>query len=150
MGSNRGRWSSPPQAAPSAGSGTAGSPGPSGVPFRAHARRAVRIPSLVIHLQAGWQHQATVENIGLGGARIAASVDWSLAQGDAVTLSFTAPTLWDPLVLGGRVAWVTGPAGTAMTGAQLGGARAAGVAFDHRATDGVFALYELIVTLGYE
>jgi hypothetical protein len=103
----------------------------------------------VIHLQAGWQHQATVENIGLGGARIAVNVDWPLAQGDAVSLSFTAPTLWDPLVLGGRVAWVTGPATAATPGLPLGG-RAAGVAFDHRATDGVFALYELIVTLGYE
>jgi hypothetical protein len=107
----------------------------------------------VIHLRAGWQHQASVENIGLGGARIAANVDWPLAQGDAVTLSFTAPTLWDPLVLGGRVAWVTAPAiatTPATAGSQLGGPRAAGVAFDHRATDGVFALYELIVTLGYE
>ena len=152
MGSNRGRWSSPPQAASTSGSAgqSAGSTGrPAGVPFRAHARRVVRIPSLVIHLQAGWQHQATVENIGLGGARVSANVDWPLAQGDAVTLSFTAPTLWDPLVLGGRVAWVTGPA-TATAGPQLGGPRAAGVAFDHRATDAVFALYELIVTLGYE
>jgi hypothetical protein len=104
----------------------------------------------VIHLQAGWQHQATVENIGLGGARIAVNVDWPLAQGDAVTLSFTAPTLWDPLVLGGRVAWATAAAVPSTPGPQLGGSRAAGVAFDHRATDAVFALYELIVTLGYE
>ena len=55
-----------------------------------------------------------------------------LAQGDAVALSFTAPTLWDPLLLRGRVAWVKGPA------------RRAGVAFEHRAADAVFALYELI------
>ena len=29
-------------------------------------------------------------------------------------------------------------------------ARTAGVAFEHKSTDAVFALYELIVTLGYE
>ena len=39
-----------------------------------------------------------------------------------------------------RVAWVT----------ANGGGRSAGVAFEHKATDAVFALYELIVTLGYE
>jgi len=93
---------------------------------------------MVTHLQAGWQHLAAVENIGLGGARI--KVENALAIGDAITLSFTAPTLWDPLVLHARVAWVAPGAGL----------RAAGVAFEHRATDAVFALYELIVTLGYE
>jgi Tfp pilus assembly protein PilZ len=92
----------------------------------------------VTHTQAGWQEQAVVEDIGLGGARI--KVENSLALGDVVTLSLTAPTLWDPLVLHGRVAWVT----------ANGGGRAAGVAFEHKATDAVFALYELIVTLGYE
>ena len=94
--------------------------------------------SIVTHLQAGWQHPAAVVNIGLGGACVL--IDDALAIGDVVTLSFTAPTLWDPLVLRARVAWV-GPAS---------GPRAAGVAFEHKATDAVFALYELIVTLGYE
>jgi Tfp pilus assembly protein PilZ len=98
----------------------------------------VRIHSLVTHAQAGWQHQATVENIGLGGARVV--VEDKIAVGDTVTLSFAAPSLWDPLVLRARVAWVT----------PSGAARAVGVAFDHKATDAVFALYELIVTLGYE
>jgi Tfp pilus assembly protein PilZ len=93
----------------------------------------------VTHLQAGWQHQAAVVNIGLGGACIL--VDDALAVGDVVTLSLTAPTLWDPLVLTATVAWVAPPGP---------GPRAAGVAFEHKATDAVFALYELIVALGYE
>lgn len=97
--------------------------------------------SVVTHLQAGWQHQAFLVNIGLGGACIL--VDRALALGDAVTLSLTAPTLWDPLVLHAHVAWVSPPAGTSSS-------RAAGVAFEHKATDAAFALYELIVTLGYE
>ena len=93
---------------------------------------------MVTHAQAGWQAQVAVENIGLGGARI--RVENALEVGDVLTLSLTAATLWDPLVLRGRVAWVAASATS----------RAAGVAFEHKATDAVFALYELIVTLGYE
>jgi hypothetical protein len=67
-------------------------------------------------------------------------VDEKVAPGDAVTLSFTALTLWDPLVLQARVAWV-GPGEPPY---------ATGVAFEHTSADAVFALYELISTLGYE
>ena len=76
-------------------------------------------------------------------------------MGDAVTLSFTAPTLWDPLVLRARVAWATSEGASAQVGqtgqvGQAGHAGQAGLAFEHKAADAVFALYELIVTLGYE
>ncbi|HTB75705.1 MAG TPA: PilZ domain-containing protein [Polyangiaceae bacterium] len=146
MGSNRSRSAFPPAVraplaiAPAHGarSSQGQAPRPTLAPFRAHARKAVRIPSTVTHTQAGWQGPAAVENIGLGGARI--RVDSALEVGDVVTLSLTAPTLWDPLVLRGRVAWVTASAAS----------RAAGIAFEHKATDAVFALYELIVTLGYD
>ena len=60
--------------------------------------------SLVTHVQAGWQKHAAVENLGLGGACVA--IDERLTPGDAVTLSFTAPSLWDPLVLRARVGQV--------------------------------------------
>ncbi len=107
-------------------------------PFRAHARRSVRLRALVTHVQAGWQRQAPVENVGLGGARVL--LDERVVPGDPVTLSFTAPTLWDPLVLRARVAWVApGDPPTRV-----------GLAFEHKSADAVFALYELIVTLGYE
>ena len=107
-------------------------------PFRAHARRSVRLRALVTHVQAGWQRYAAVENVGLGGARLL--VEERLALGDALTLSFTAPTLWDPLVLRARVAWV----------GRGDLANRVGLAFEHRSPQAVFALYELIVTLGYE
>jgi hypothetical protein len=107
-------------------------------PFRAHPRRNVRLRALITHVAAGWQRHASVENMGLGGARVL--LDERLAAGDAVTLSFTAPTLWDPLVLRARVAWVVG--GTPHY--------SAGLAFEHKTADAVLALYELIVTLGYE
>jgi hypothetical protein len=91
-------------------------------------------------VQAGWQRYAPVENVGLGGARVV--VEEKLAPGDAITLSFTAPTLWDPLVLRARVAWI---------GPVSGGAeRRVGLAFEHKNPDAVLALYELIATLGYE
>jgi hypothetical protein len=107
-------------------------------PFRAHPRRNVRLRALVTHVAAGWQRHVQVENMGLGGARVV--LEERLAAGDSVTLSFTAPTLWDPLVLRARVAWVSS-----------GGPPArAGLAFEHRAAEAVFALYELIVTLGFE
>ena len=106
-------------------------------PFRAHARRAVRLRTLVTHVGAGWQRHVPVENIGLGGACI--TVEEKLAEGEVVTLSFTAPTLWDPLVLRARVAWV-----------GAGQPQRAGVAFDHRSPEAVFALYELITALGYD
>jgi hypothetical protein len=91
-------------------------------------------------VHAGWQRYVPVENVGLGGARIV--VADKLAPGDAVTLSFTAPALWDPLVLRARVAWI----GPGAAGTQ----RRIGLAFEHKNPQAVFALYELIVTLGYE
>jgi hypothetical protein len=106
--------------------------------FRVHARQAVRLRALVTSDKQGWKRHAPVENMGLGGARML--LDEELAPGDAVTLAFTAPALWDPLVLHARVAWV-------------GSGKApysAGVAFEPTSADGVFALYELISTVGYE
>jgi hypothetical protein len=67
-------------------------------------------------------------------------IDEKLAPGDAITLSFTAPSLWDPLVLRARVAWVA-PGEPPFR---------AGLAFEHKNADAVFALYELIATLAYE
>jgi Tfp pilus assembly protein PilZ len=92
-------------------------------------------------VQAGWQRYATVENIGLGGACVV--FDERVAAGDAVTVSVTAPTLWDPLVLRARVAWVA-PAATSQPPYR------AGLAFEHKTAPAAFALYELIATLAYE
>jgi hypothetical protein len=126
----------------------AGEPGEPGEPetagrrqdgtFRIHARRSVTLRALVTHVQSGWQRHAQVEDLGLGGARVI--IDDPLAPGDSVTLSFTAPSLWDPLVLRARVAWMS----------HAGSPRRVGFAFEHRSPDAAFALYELIATLGFE
>jgi hypothetical protein len=128
--------------APSSAPGTAPGLGGNGEvgarPFRAHARRPAHLRALVIHPDAGWQSQLAVDNVGLGGARLL--VEGRIAPGDAVTVSLTAPTLWDPLVLRARVAWVD-PAAQPPR---------AGVAFEHSDAHAIFALYELIAALGYE
>jgi hypothetical protein len=98
----------------------------------------VRLQTLVTHLEAHWQRPAAVENIGLGGARLA--VGEAIAVRDRVTASFAAPNLGAPLVLRARVAWV----------APGEAPRSVGVAFDYDSADAAFALYELIATFGYD
>lgn len=66
----------------------------------------------------------------------------SLSVGDRVTLSLVAPTLWDPLAIPGRIAWVGPPT-------RVEPARA-GVAFEPKEAGSVFALFELMVTLAYD
>ena len=80
----------------------------------------------------------SIENIGLGGALVL--IEDRISPGDAVTLSFTAPALWDPLVIRARVAWL-GP---------HSGERRVGLAFEHKNAQAVLALYELIASTGYE
>jgi hypothetical protein len=94
-------------------------------------------------VERGWQRHAAVEDLGLGGARVV--VEDPLRVGDAVTISFTAPSLWDPLVLRARVVWAaTAPAAPGSPSRRIG------LAFDHRSAPTAFALFELIATLGYE
>jgi hypothetical protein len=98
----------------------------------------VRLRALITHIAAGWQRHAEVVNLGLGGAAIV--IQAPVGVDDAITLSFVAPTLWDPLVVRGRVAW-SHPA--------AGGAHA-GVAFEHKSEPVVFALFELVAAMSYE
>ena len=88
------------------------------------------------HIQAGWQRDADVIDLGLGGACLA--LDEFLAEGDPISISFVAPTLWDPLLLRAKVAWVR-PA-TPRAPAR------AGIAFEHKSAAAVLALFELVNT----
>jgi Tfp pilus assembly protein PilZ len=90
--------------------------------------------SHVVHVRAGWQRGAAVEDIGFGGARVL--ID-DVIVGDAVILSFDDPSPPGPLVLRGRVAWVAPP----------GRPRAAGVAFELEDSEASLALFELITAL---
>lgn len=108
--------------------------------FRAHARRKVRLRVVVWHPRAGWQREADVSNLSVGGACLLAKEP--LSAGDRVTLSFVAPTLWDPLAIQGRVAWVRP--------AILAEPSRAGVAFEARDPSALFALFELMGSLAYD
>ena len=108
--------------------------------FRAHARRKVRLRGVLSHAVAGWQRDAEIADLGLGGACVKLSE--TLAVGDRVTLLLVAPTLWDPLAIPGRVAWVGPPT-------RLEPARA-GVAFEPTDAGSIFALFELMGTLSYD
>ena len=69
-------------------------------------------------------------------------VDGDLSVGDTITLAFLAPTLWDPLLLRGRVAWIE-----KITTGEL---PRAGVAFEHKSEEAAFALFELVATNAYD
>jgi hypothetical protein len=107
--------------------------------FRAHSRRPVRLRVLVTHVAEGWQRHGWVIDLGLGGACVV--VD-GLHADDTVTLSFVAPTLWDPLVMRATVVWAR--ASTPMDPAR------AGVQFEHKSAAAVFALFELVGSMAYE
>ena len=108
--------------------------------FRAHARRKVRLRLVVRHPRAGWEDDAEAQDVGLGGACV--RMPRPLAVKDPVLLSFVAPTLWDPLVLPARVAWIA-PA------THVESARA-GVAFQPNDPHAMLALFELLGALGYD
>jgi hypothetical protein len=92
---------------------------------------------IVWHPRAGWQREAEVADVSLGGACVA--LNESLSEGDRVTVSFVAPTLWDPLSMHARVAWIGRPT-------RLDAAKA-GLAFEPKDASTIFALFELIGTL---
>ena len=108
--------------------------------FRAHVRRPVRLKATLSHPRAGWERDAEVFDIGLGGACLTASEP--LSPGERVSVAFVAPSLWDPLLIPARIAWYRPARG-------LEPARA-GVAFDHVGPEAVLALFELVGTLAFE
>ena len=102
--------------------------------FRAFARRAVALPATVTAPPAGaGPRPARLVELGLGGARV--ETDGALEPGGTITLEVSAPSLWDPLVVPARVAWVreAGP-----------GSVIAGLTFEHPGTAALPALVELL------
>jgi hypothetical protein len=108
--------------------------------FRAHGRRGVTLAA-TIRDEVADEPRATVKNVGLGGACVELPID-SAAEGallrldHAVTLEVVAPTLWDPLVLRGRIAWLR--RSTADKPARVG------LRFEHREEGSLFALFQLL------
>ena len=116
--------------------------------FRAHGRRRVDLDATLRGRDGGFSHVARVRDLGLGGACVElGEVAPTLLPGEArpavgvereavITLEVMAPTLWDPLLLGGRIAWVRrGAAGRPLR---------AGVRFEHRESASLYALFQLL------
>lgn len=132
--------------------------------FRAHARRRVELGA-VLRSPGGLSRQdVRIRDLGLGGvcievpeidaigpppreqgrAQAAAprTTPVTLEREASVTLEVLAPTLWDPLVLAGKVAWIR----------RSGAARTtrAGVRFEHREASALYALFQLLGAHGYD
>jgi hypothetical protein len=86
---------------------------------------------------AGWQREIDVVDLGIAGAGIEGIAAFELAEGDRLTISFHAPMLWDPLTLTGRIAWAR---------PELGSSGRAGIAFEHKSPQSVYALFELLAS----
>ena len=118
--------------------------------FRAHERRPVRLFVSVDGQRSGLDRQATVIDVSLAGAGI--ETEQALVPGERIAVSFSTPTLWDPLVLNAVVAWAHPPRATAELDA-LGRPRIAaraGLAFAYPDPAAVLAMFEMLSTLGYE
>ncbi len=81
-------------------------------PFRVHERRPLQ---LVVTLRANAQYEASwvghSVDLGMGGACVELPTPFPLAMDQPVCLELTSPTLWDPLLLDGALAWIAFPQG---------------------------------------
>lgn len=77
-------------------------------------------------------------DLGFGGACI--ELPEGAARGDLLMVSFVSPSLWDPLTIPARVAWID----------QAGNPARAGLTFEHRDPSAVYALFELMSTSGFD
>jgi hypothetical protein len=80
-----------------------------------------------------------IVNLSLGGACI--EVAEPIALGTSLTLEILAPTLWDPLVLRGKVVWSRGDRGSTPR---------AGLSFEHADAARAYALFELLGAHDYD
>lgn len=126
--------------------------------FRAHARRRVELGAVLRSPGGQTRQDVRIRDLGLGGVCIEVpeidaptlATPRDLGRGPAptrpgpvtlereasVTLEVLAPTLWDPLVLAGKIAWIRRSA--------PGRATRAGVRFEHREPSALYALFQLL------
>ncbi len=109
--------------------------------FRVHDRRNVRLGATVSHMTDGWRWDVRIRNVSLGGACM--EFPQTIREGEEVSLDFLAPTLWDPLSIGARVAWVR-------PRSRVDPMTLVGVTFLHTEPAAVLALFELIQSLGFD
>ncbi len=124
-------------------------PGAEARHFRAHRRRPVRLDVLLRSERGEWQRSAVVVDLHIAGAGL--EMEEALAPGERLTIAFTSPTRWDPLVVSATVAWGH-PIRWVQDGAR-GLARSvarAGLAFEYATPDATLAMFEMLAAMGYE
>lgn len=92
------------------------------------------------HEQSSREVEGTTENIGFGGAFIAATPP--LSPGTRVHLMLASPTAWEPLRIAGVVRWVR----DARSGLPAG----MGVMFDPLSAEHAVALHRLFGAHGFD
>lgn len=108
--------------------------------FRAFARRRVDAPVTVRTTEDRADRQASLVDLGLGGACL--ELGDALVPGLGLTVEVRTPMLWDPLRLQGQIAW-------ARWNAQTGIARV-GVRFDHENAASLYSLFELLCSQEFD
>jgi hypothetical protein len=124
--------------------------------FRAHARRRVSLGAILHDNVGSLAQDVHIRDLGLGGACLeigeprpplgaplsaAPPARW-LDPEAIVTVEVTAPSLWDPLTLRGKIAWVKRGSASRPT--------RAGVRFEHRDSAALFALFQLLSANAFE
>ena len=103
--------------------------------FRSQARKKVRYPAQLTTAR-GVVRECMLLDLSLAGARLEA-VD-VLPLGERVSLSFSSPSRWDPIVVPVRIAW-----------SRPGSLAHLGLTFEFSSSTTVFALFETIAALEY-
>ena len=108
--------------------------------FRATARKKLELPILLRQQRRPWEREGRAVDMGLAGACVE-SPD-SLEPGTDVVLEIRTPTLWDPLMLTGNVAWChrASPASPFRIG----------IRFAHRSSSALLGLFELLGAHGFD
>lgn len=89
-------------------------------------------------------------DIHIAGAGI--ETDEPLVPGERVSIAFSTPTRWDPLVVSGIVAWAH-PTRAKQEVDVLGRPKQAarsGIAFDYESPDATYAMYEMLEAINFE
>lgn len=107
--------------------------------FRAHGRREIDLPATLRHRAGSWRKRARVVNLSLGGACL--ETREPVEPGIRITVELLVPTLWDPLLLEGRVVWVRS--------FQENDKVRMGIELQHQSTSPLFALVELLGAQAY-
>lgn len=100
--------------------------------------------------RSGAERQVAIVDVSLAGAGV--ETEEPLVPGERLAISLTAPSLWDPLVIRGVVAWAQGPRAKAELD-PLGRPRVAargGVTFEYSDPGSVLAMFDLLASLDYE